>query len=576
MPANRSVSSKPWRRPSSSSDARAEASIERDTSKRPRSASSTAWQRIDVASTEGDAVVMRSSRTTSRHRPPARATGLGPNNAAIGRRAEHEGDAPRVVGRAGRAQREVEHGFRFTDPAEAGEDPGPHLVRLRLTGAVAQRLEGRGSRGRGRVGVEQRVGSGQADQLGFETRGPRRELGVRAGHALAAPRRAARRARRRPTRAGTRTRRSRARPGSRPRIREAPRAHVGPTSRPSRGRRAPARAAPPPTTTRRRGVRAGRCRRRRSRARCGTGRPVRSDSAIAASCSPISVAAAASVHSPTRWWRSARLPLRRRRYAASRMSTWWNRCTGSSPQYVPVGSTSSLRRMASSNDGTASRGSASSRSAPRLNSAPITDANSSTCRSSVGSRSTRAASSDWIVGGTSTASASIVSSHSPSAAAPDDVVAHQHAHELAHEQRVAVGRCGEPLDQPGRQADRCRADRPRVARLRPGRARRGRARRRRAARSRPTTAAPRVARAAPGTSSITAAPSIHSARCSNKSRSLGSAHWMSSITMTTGRSVASDSIKRRMAQNVSSTDRAAAAPYTPARTSVSRPARCRR
>ena len=34
-------------------------------------------------------------------------------------------------------------------------------------------------------------------------------------------------------------------------------------------------------------------------------------------------------------------------------------------------------------------------------------------------------------------------------------------------------------------------------------------------------------------SSITAAPSTHSARCSSKSRSLGSAHWMSSITITT-------------------------------------------
>ena len=84
MPVKRSVSSRPWRRPSSSSDARADASIERDTSKRPRSASSTAWQRIDVASTDGDAVVMRRRRTTSRQRPPARATGLGPNSAACG------------------------------------------------------------------------------------------------------------------------------------------------------------------------------------------------------------------------------------------------------------------------------------------------------------------------------------------------------------------------------------------------------------------------------------------------------------------------------------------------------------
>ncbi len=51
---------------------------------RPRKASNTAWHRVDVASTAGESVVIRSSRTTSRHRPPARGTGLGPHSAASG------------------------------------------------------------------------------------------------------------------------------------------------------------------------------------------------------------------------------------------------------------------------------------------------------------------------------------------------------------------------------------------------------------------------------------------------------------------------------------------------------------
>ncbi len=42
----------------------------------------------DVASTAVRPVVMRSTRTTSRQRPPARGTGLGPHSAACGRRAE--------------------------------------------------------------------------------------------------------------------------------------------------------------------------------------------------------------------------------------------------------------------------------------------------------------------------------------------------------------------------------------------------------------------------------------------------------------------------------------------------------
>ena len=70
--------------PSSSTMRRDDASIRRAASVRPRSASSTAWQRSATASTAGAPCVMRSTRTTSRQRPLARVTGLGPHSAASG------------------------------------------------------------------------------------------------------------------------------------------------------------------------------------------------------------------------------------------------------------------------------------------------------------------------------------------------------------------------------------------------------------------------------------------------------------------------------------------------------------
>ena len=84
IPANSSVSISPCRRPRSATTWRASASIVRALSGRPRSSSSTARQRSDVASSEGAAVVIRCIRTTSRHRPPALGTGLGPHSAAPG------------------------------------------------------------------------------------------------------------------------------------------------------------------------------------------------------------------------------------------------------------------------------------------------------------------------------------------------------------------------------------------------------------------------------------------------------------------------------------------------------------
>ena len=134
------------------------------------------------------------------------------------------------------------------------------------------------------------------------------------------------------------------------------------------------------------------------------------------------------------------------------MSTWWNRKTGSSPQYVPVGSICSRRRRRSSVSSTSPRASpgASANSAPSGNSGPTTDASSMIRRSRSGSRSTRVASNDWIVGGTSTASG-IDGQFPPGGGRGDDAVVDEHPHQLAYEQRIAVGRRRQAIDQLSRQ-----------------------------------------------------------------------------------------------------------------------------
>ena len=207
---------------------------------------------------------MRSSRTTSRQRPPARGDRARSEQRGDRRGAEHERDAPRIVGRAGRAQREVEHGFGFADAAEAREDPGAHLVRLRLAGAVAQRFEAsRRPRSRPRRRRAARAGSvspiscaskhaAHAPSWAFEP------ASARSSSTSGAPRHDV--ARREQALARDDQELGAARGFGR---REARRARAAPASRPSRGRRARARVARRPTAARRRGRRAGRCRRRR-------------------------------------------------------------------------------------------------------------------------------------------------------------------------------------------------------------------------------------------------------------------------------------------------------------------------
>ena len=134
IPANSSVCASPWRRPSSSSEARAEASIERETSKRPRSASSTAWHRFDAASTDGrrggdaqQAHDVEAAAAGARHRARAEERG-------VRRGAEHRGDAAAVVGaraprrargRAPAPRRRPGRGARAARRAPGGPWPGP-------------------------------------------------------------------------------------------------------------------------------------------------------------------------------------------------------------------------------------------------------------------------------------------------------------------------------------------------------------------------------------------------------------------------------------------------------------------
>ena len=111
--------------------------MRRAASMRPRSASSTAWQRSATDSTAGAPAVMRSTRTTSRQRPLARVTGLGPHRAAGGRLGEDGVGEAAVAGAAGRGEGGVERPLGGADLPEPLEREGVDVVRLGLAGEVA-------------------------------------------------------------------------------------------------------------------------------------------------------------------------------------------------------------------------------------------------------------------------------------------------------------------------------------------------------------------------------------------------------------------------------------------------------
>ena len=171
-PAKTSVSRSPCVMPSSSTIRREEAIMRRAASVRPRSASSTAWQRSATASTAGAPWVMRSTRTTSRQRPLARVTGLGPHRAASGAFASTAFERRRSCARRAAASASVERGLARTDLAEPRERERVHRMRLRLAGPVACRRQLRG-RGRDRVGRgTQRLRVGEHRELAGEARVP--------------------------------------------------------------------------------------------------------------------------------------------------------------------------------------------------------------------------------------------------------------------------------------------------------------------------------------------------------------------------------------------------------------------
>ncbi len=172
-PAKTSASRSRCVMPSSSTMRRDDAIIRRAASVRPRSASSTAWQRSATASTAGAPCVMRSTRTTSRQRPLARVTGLGPHSAASGAPASTALARRRSCAAAGRGERAVERGLAGADLAEPRERERVHRVRLRFAGGVARRRQLVGRR-RDRVGGgAQRLRIGEHGELAGEAGVPR-------------------------------------------------------------------------------------------------------------------------------------------------------------------------------------------------------------------------------------------------------------------------------------------------------------------------------------------------------------------------------------------------------------------
>ena len=203
------------------------------------------------------------------------------------------------------------------------------------------------------------------------------------------------------------------------------------------GRRARARAGRPPRGSAPR-ARRGRGRARRSgRARAGAGAPARDAS---------------------RSSRRARRP-RRRAPRASRRSAV--QLGARALQQAPVGGVAdqhvveAQRRLAEEPAGVGldqlaapqrfeprvevgrARAAAGARRAARENCRPTTAARSSTVRSSGRSRSMRAASSAWMVGGISSAASSTAGDPAV-ALALERAVLHQHAHQLADEERIAL------------------------------------------------------------------------------------------------------------------------------------------
>ena len=200
----------------------------------------------------------------------------------------------------------------------------------------------------------------------------------------------------------------------------------------------------------------------------------------------------------------------------------------------------------------ASRRPVNSATALAAKSVPITEATSSTRRSAGFRRSKRDASSAWMVGGTSMSAASTVR-RQPSglgASTPSCTSMPTNSRTNSGLPPVEVG--SRRSSSSGNRS--LPSTRPANSAVAPASSPRSRT----ASVTQPPTVtrSGRVSRSSGRASAIirTGAPRTHSARCSMKSSSRLSAHWMSSKISTSGSPAASTSTKRRSAQNVSSTE----------------------
>ena len=531
IPANCSVSSSSCSRPSSVSVRRALRSIRRAASDRPRNASSTAWQRSDVASTAGDPVVMRSSRTMSRHRPPARDTGFGPQSAACGAKPSvavmrRRSFAARAAVSASSST--ASHSANRPTLRERRREDGVRLRRARL---VPERERARPRPPRRRASVSSdRSGAVRfascAEKHVAHARSAASSRALRTRRARAAPcatspidssasqRISSSSAR---ARSSGRATASSARPDNAAAAGRSSRSSARCAAAPQQRCRAPRRAARPD-------ARAAAC--TRAPARGGSRRARRARRGRPPSC--------ARATRPRARARSARDSFSSRRYAASRIRTWWNRYTGSSIQYVPTGSTSSLRRRLSRTPSTRSltrvRREVDERTAVELladdgrelDDRPFVAAQTIDARRQ--QRADRRRHLDRVD----------VDGDGPPVRRPhEDVVVHEHAHQLPDEQRVALRRRRDLREQLGRERvrlEQVQRELRRRALVEPfERDDRGGA----SAFRRATDAD----RAAPDVPSRRAAPAHRGSTrrgARSRSRSNGSAQWMSSRTRTTG------------------------------------------
>ena len=121
--------------------------------------------------------MIRSSRTTSRHRPPARGTGFGPHNAASGALRQNRVH-PAVFTRAPRRRKSVvQSDFAVPDSLKSCKASGTNGVRLGFSGGIAKSGQFVGGRAHRGLDFVQPLRVAQHRELAVEARRPCRKLG---------------------------------------------------------------------------------------------------------------------------------------------------------------------------------------------------------------------------------------------------------------------------------------------------------------------------------------------------------------------------------------------------------------